>query len=518
MPAITRLRPLPTPAWPTVGHRDAPSFDLSSGSVAAVPGSPPLDGRWSFRGDRPCALLTGKFDGPDCHLTLTFWRSPDGQVPVRPVVRTWTDDPFDALRQLQAAYQTDPPAMDDPPPFCGGLVGYFGYETAHACEQLPGRVRDALALPDLAFLVVDDLVAHDNITGSSWLIAAGRGQSSAAAQLDVEWRLDTLEVEWSASRGRRPAPSLAPADSASGLLRPPGSGPLQTPRDTRPLDLQGVQAQFTRQEYCAAVEHCREAILAGRIFEVCLTQQMSMEFAGKPWDLYRTLGEINPAPYAACLDLPGFAVVSASPERFLKLYGDGMAESRPIKGTAPRGHDPETDAVLRDGLAASAKDRAENVMIVDLVRNDLGRVCVTGSVKVPELCVLESYPTVHQMVSTIRGRLAPGRDALDLVRACFPGGSMTGAPKVEAMKLIDEVEQTTRGVYAGALGYLDRRGTMDLAIVIRTLVCKDGRAWLGTGGAITADSDPGAEYDETLAKARALIQAVQSSRTVRDGR
>ena len=297
---------------------------------------------------------------------------------------------------------------------------------------------------------------------------------------------------------------MASADSAS--------------REIRQTSLDGVTAQFTREEYCAAVEHCREAILAGRIFEVCLTQQMSMQFAGSPWDLYRTLGEINPAPYAACLDLPGFAVVSASPERFLKLNGDRVAESRPIKGTAPRGTDPEADAALRDGLASSSKDRAENVMIVDLVRNDLGRVCETGSVKVPELCVLESYPTVHQLVSTIRGRLAPERDALDLVRACFPGGSMTGAPKVEAMKLIDEVEHTTRGVYAGSLGYLDRRGTMDLAIVIRTLLCKDGRAWLGTGGAITADSDPGAEYDETLAKARALIQAVRSSRTVRDGR
>ena len=500
MPAITRVRPLPTPVWPIVGHRDAPSFDLSSGSVPIVPGSPPMGGRWSFRGDRPCALLTGKFDGSDCHITLTFWRAPDGQVPVRPVTRTWTDDPFEALRQLQTAYQADPPAMDDPPPFCGGLVGYFGYGTAHACEQLPGRVGDVLALPDLAFLVVDDLVAHDDITGSSWLIAAGRGQSAAAAHLDAQWRLDALEHELAMSRSA----DMASADSAS--------------REIRQTSLDGVTAQFTREEYCAAVEHCREAILAGRIFEVCLTQQMSMQFAGSPWDLYRTLGEINPAPYAACLDLPGFAVVSASPERFLKLNGDRVAESRPIKGTAPRGTDPEADAALRDGLASSSKDRAENVMIVDLVRNDLGRVCETGSVKVPELCVLESYPTVHQLVSTIRGRLAPERDALDLVRACFPGGSMTGAPKVEAMKLIDEVEHTTRGVYAGSLGYLDRRGTMDLAIVIRTLLCTDGRAWLGTGGAITADSDPGAEYDETLAKARALIQAVRSSRTVRDGR
>jgi anthranilate/para-aminobenzoate synthase component I len=208
------------------------------------------------------------------------------------------------------------------------------------------------------------------------------------------------------------------------------------------------------------------------------------------------------------LDLPGHQVVSASPERFLSLTADGLVESRPIKGTAPRGADADADAAAAAALADSAKDRAENVMIVDLVRNDLGRVCETGSVTAPEICAVESYATVHQLVSTVRGRLRPDRDAFDLVAACFPGGSMTGAPKIAAMGIAGALEPYRRGVYSGAIGYLDRGGAMDLSIVIRSIVCADGRATLGVGGAVTADSDPGAEYDESLDKAAALLDAL----------
>jgi anthranilate/para-aminobenzoate synthase component I len=226
--------------------------------------------------------------------------------------------------------------------------------------------------------------------------------------------------------------------------------------------------------------------------------------------LYGALREINPAPFAAWLQLPGFQVVSASPERFLRLGPDRIAESRPIKGTRPRGKDAAEDDRLGQDLANSAKDRAENVMIVDLVRNDLGRVAEIGSVAVPEMQVIEPYATVFQMVSTVQARLREDRDALDLVRACFPGGSMTGAPKIEAMKIIDALEPVKRGVYSGAIGYLDHSGVMDLSIVIRTIVCRDGRAIFGVGGAVVADSDPGAEYQETLDKAAALIAAVEA--------
>jgi aminodeoxychorismate synthase component I len=235
-----------------------------------------------------------------------------------------------------------------------------------------------------------------------------------------------------------------------------------------------------------------------------------MDLPGDPWELYAILREINPAPFAAWLQLPGFQVISASPERFLRLDDDRTAESRPIKGTRPRGADAAEDTRLRDDLANSIKDRAENVMIVDLVRNDLGRVAEIGSVEVPELQIIEQYATVFQMVSTIQARLRKDRDPFDLVRACFPGGSMTGAPKIEAMKIIDAIEPVKRGVYSGAIGYFDHSGLMDLSIVIRTIVCQDGRATFGVGGAIVADSDPAAEYQETLDKARALIAAIRA--------
>jgi para-aminobenzoate synthetase component 1 len=237
---------------------------------------------------------------------------------------------------------------------------------------------------------------------------------------------------------------------------------------------------------------------------------MEMGLAGDPWDLYGILREINPAPFAAWLQFPDFQIVSASPERFLSLSSNRVAESRPIKGTRPRGADPVEDARLRDELEKSTKDRAENVMIVDLVRNDLGRVAEIGSVEVPELQVIEPYATVFQMVSTVRAKLRKDRDAVDLVRACFPGGSMTGAPKIEAMKIIDALEPVKRGVYSGAIGYFDHSGVMDLSIVIRTIVCKDGRATFGVGGAVVADSDPQDEYQETLDKAAALIEALQT--------
>ena len=269
-----------------------------------------------------------------------------------------------------------------------------------------------------------------------------------------------------------------------------------------------ARVRFTKDEYCAAVQKCRDHIFAGDVFEVCLTQQMEMDLPGDPWELFGILREINPAPFAAWLQFPGFQVASASPERFLSLDSDRIAESRPIKGTRPRGATAQEDKRLREELASSAKDRAENVMIVDLVRNDLGRVAEIGSVTVPELQIIEQYATVFQMVSTVRARLRADRDCFDLIRACFPGGSMTGAPKIEAMKIIDDLEPVKRGVYSGAIGHIGFDGTMDLSIVIRSIVCKDGRATFGVGGAVVADSDPAAEYQETLDKARALIAAV----------
>ena len=270
-------------------------------------------------------------------------------------------------------------------------------------------------------------------------------------------------------------------------------------------------SSFTRENYLAAVQRVRDYIYAGDIFQANLSQRLEAPLSEPPWTLYRRLRTLNPAPFAAYVDFDGVTVLSASPERFLKVSPDGAVETRPIKGTSPRGVSPEHDAALGLALTESAKDRAENLMIVDLLRNDLSRVCAPSSVRVPELFALENYATVHHLVSTVVGRLGAGRDVVDLIRASFPGGSITGAPKVRAMEIIAELEPSRRGVYCGSIGYLSQTGAADLSIVIRTyLVSPAGgaRVYFSVGGGIVADSDPDAEYRETLDKARALIAAL----------
>lgn len=457
-------------------------------------------GRQSFLGGLPAALLTGKriknpADWPDnwssdhvgggqpFRLELKVWKHPDGLVAEEPEIQVWEDDPFAALRKLQAEYglASDAGPATGNGAFQGGLVGYFGYETAYCIEDLPDSGADDPDLPDLAFMVADAVACQDHRTGAVTLTVTGRGETELAARADA----NRMEAHWRQLLAGKPEPleSTIPKSPA-------------------------IQSDFDLHSYSQAVQRCREHILAGDVFEVCLTHQLETEPAGRPWDIYCRLRHINPAPFAAWLQFPTFQVISASPERFLKLDSHRLAESRPIKGTRPRGGTARQDAALRHELSTSEKDRAENLMIVDLVRNDLGRVAEIGSVEVKDLLTVEEYATVFQLVSTVRARLRPECDALDLVRSCYPGGSMTGAPKIEAMKIIDALEPVKRGVYSGAIGYLDRSGTMDLSIVIRTIVCKSGRASFGVGGAVVADSDPAEEYQETMDKARALIRAL----------
>jgi para-aminobenzoate synthetase component 1 len=256
------------------------------------------------------------------------------------------------------------------------------------------------------------------------------------------------------------------------------------------------------------VERIQAHIRAGDVYQVNLTQQLSAPLAGTAWEFYLRLRRVNPAPFGAFLDGGAWAIVSASPERFLGVTPDGRVETRPIKGTRPRGATAAQDAALIAALRASEKDRAENVMIVDLLRNDLSRVCATGSVAVPELCAVESFATVHHLVSTVTGRLAPGRDAFDLLAAAFPGGSISGAPKIRAMEIIAGLEPVARGVYCGAIGYVSATGAMDTSVAIRTAVVRDGVVHFGVGGGVVADSDPAGEYAESLDKARGLVAAL----------
>jgi para-aminobenzoate synthetase component 1 len=269
-----------------------------------------------------------------------------------------------------------------------------------------------------------------------------------------------------------------------------------------------LKSNFSPEAYKKAVDRVREYIAAGDVFQVNLSQRFEADLEIAPYELYKRLRTINPAPFASYLNFPGVTIVSASPERFLKVQGD-LVETRPIKGTRPRGRDPVEDERLACELVHSTKDRAENLMIVDLERNDLGRVCRYGTVRVTELAILETFPSVFHLTSTIIGRLCRGKSNIDLIKATFPGGSITGAPKVRAMEINDELEPTKRAVYTGSLGYLSFHEDMDISIVIRTFVIKEGRAYFQVGGGIIYDSDAEAEYVETLDKARALITALQ---------
>lgn len=405
-------------------------------------------------------------------------------------IRVMEGNPFDVLQQLLRRYQL--PRLEGFPPFLGGAAGYFAYDLGEHLEVLPSRSRDDLGLPDCYLGFYDTVVAIDHQAGRTYLCSSGLPETEARRaerRAAGRWEqvMERLEQRY------RTVDNRAAVGPGSGML-PAGT----------------VHSNFTREEYCQAVRRAKEYIAAGDIYQVNLSQRLWAETQLTPLELYRRLRRINPAPFAAFLDLEGVKVASASPERFLKVTGR-QVETRPIKGTRPRGRDPESDRRLREELWNSEKDRAELVMIVDLERNDLGRVCEYGSVRVPELFCLEEYATVFHLVSTVVGTLRPGLDVVDLLKASFPGGSITGAPKIRAMEIIDELEGIKRGIYTGAIGYLSFSGDADLNIVIRTFVLVGNRAYFQVGGGIVADSDPEAEYQETLDKARALIQALHAS-------
>jgi aminodeoxychorismate synthase component I len=429
-------------------------------------------GRFSFAGAEPWAVLRAR--GRALELDVRRRVHPAWRVGTH----RRTGDPLAWLREL--APRLDAAPEPDAPPFVGGAVGWFGYELAEQLEPVRLPAAEGAPFADVTFLLVDALLAWDHATGTLRSCALGFDRDPAAAGRAAARALARIE----AHGGRRPA---------------------RTPRPRPPREL-GVEARHSPEDYEGLVDVILGAIGEGDLYQACLTHRIDVGPVGDdPWALYERLRDGNPAPFAAYLALPEGAVLSSSPERFLRLGADGSVEARPIKGTREVGDDADAS---RAALAASEKDRAENVMITDLYRNDLGRVCETGSVDVPELCAIERYGRLHQMVSTVTGRLAPGRDRFDLVRAAFPPGSMTGAPKIAAMRLLAELEPVRRGVYSGALGYLDARGGMDLSVVIRTVLVCDGRAHVHVGGGIVADSTPAAEYRETLDKARPLLAAL----------
>ncbi|MFD0687806.1 aminodeoxychorismate synthase component I [Actinomadura fibrosa] len=384
---------------------------------------------------------------------------------------------FDVLAEELGRLETSAPGLDLP--FVGGFVGYFGYEVK-ADLGSPGAHRSAL--PDAQWLLADRMLAFDHEKGVAYAVALAHDSDDDACRA---W-LDAVERDV-----RRIAPAPPPA---------PPEEPLPDPLVLR-LDR-------TPDEYLRDIGACLDAIRAGQSYELCLTAQASTAPVSRPLDLYRVLRRVSPAPYAAYLRWGDTAVLCSSPERFLRLDADRVVTSKPIKGTAPREPGAAADEAARELLRGSVKDRSENLMIVDLLRNDLGRVCATGTVEVPVLMDVESYATVHQLVSTVCGRLADGLGAVDGLRAAFPGGSMTGAPKPRSMEILDGLERGARGVYSGSLGYLSADGRADLNIVIRTAVTTPDRTTVGIGGAIVALSDPRAELDEIVLKAQGIVRAL----------
>ena len=409
-----------------------------------------------------------------------------------------TANPFAWLLERMRGWTTQ--TIPGLPPLQGGAAGLFSYDLCHHIERLPRPRFDEFAVPDMVVGFYDWVIAIDHAEDRAWIISSGLPEQDERGRLARARR--RIESVQSRLEGAGPAPG---ARSSSRFSRPMARLPLSAahPVAGRP----GILSSFSRKGYLDAVARCLEYLRAGDIFQVNIAQRLLAPFTIPPEQLYLRLRERNPAPFGGYLDAGRFTIASASPERFLQVV-DGLAQTRPIKGTRPRGANPEDDLRLRDELANSPKDRAENVMIVDLLRNDLGRVCKYGTVRVVDPLRIESYEYVHHLVSEVVGRLRPGLHALDLLRAAFPGGSVTGAPKVRAMEIIAELEPSARGAYCGSLGYIGFDGTMDTNLLIRTFTC--GKGWLQfpVGGGIVADSDPEIEYEETMHKAEGMLRAL----------
>jgi para-aminobenzoate synthetase component 1 len=442
---ICSIHPLP--------YRADPGFYF--GAVSRAPGAVLLDA------GRPAAQR-GRYD------LISAW-------PLAELTPEQDETGTDFLQRLRVSLnelgEAETPAGVELP-FAGGLIGYLGYDFGRRLEHLPQTAIDDLDLADARFGLYPWALISDHLLGTS--------------QLLFHPRLDEAERERLCTLFERVQPSAA-----------------------QPFELlEAFRADLDADCYRQALERIQAYIQAGDCYQVNFSQRFRAPYRGDPWTAYQALRAACPTPFSGYQTLPDGAIISLSPERFLQV-SRGQVETRPIKGTRPRDSDPARDADYADDLLSSLKDRAENLMIVDLLRNDLGRSCAIGSVRVPELFALESYPNVHHLVSSVTGKLAPGKDPLDLIAGSFPGGSITGAPKIRAMQIIDELEPTRRALYCGSLLYLDVRGEMDSSIAIRSLLAKDGQLSCWGGGGIVADSDWQAEYQESITKVKVLLETLE---------
>jgi anthranilate synthase component I len=438
--------------------------------------------RYSFLGTEPLMVLTAK----DGRMTLA-------RAGVKRPERLPDGDPLEALRGLLRGFS--PVAVPGLPRFQGGAVGYLAYDMIRHVERLPRSTRDDLELPDAVFLFSDTLVVFDNLRHRLIVIANAHLDGHDPTTLDQAYDRAAVRIGMTLAKLARPPRAIPP-------LTLPAPGPLVA------LGEEGFSSTMDEEAFCEAVRRAKEFIAAGDAYQVVVSRRLDHPLDVDPFTVYRALRTINPSPYLFFLRLGKTTIVGSSPEVLVRVEGDRV-EERPIAGTRPRGATEAEDRAIEEDLRTDPKERAEHVMLVDLGRNDVGRVSELGSVKVTELMVTERYSHVMHLVSHVVGRLRPGADAIDVLRACFPAGTVTGAPKIRAMEIIDALEPTQRGPYAGAVGYVSYSGTLDSCITIRTIVCHGARASIQVGAGIVADSDPKTEWLETGSKARGLVLALR---------
>ena len=434
--------------------------------------------RYSFVGTDPIERLVGTPIGLD--------RIRGGGT------RHLAGDPVALMREVMREYHTQPP--EDLPRFSGGAVGYFAYDVVRHFETIPDENPNEMGLPDLHFMITGTVVVFDHVQGQVYIIANAMldNNESEEAYRQAASRIDDIRNTLQGPVPAREFSTSPPASSAPGGLS------------------QSISANITQEIYQDAVRRAKEYIAAGDIFQVVLSQRFCVDTASDPFDIYRILTQLNPSPYLFYLQLDDVHIVGASPETMVQVE-DRQVTVRPLAGTRRRGATKEEDAVLTQDLLQDPKECAEHVMLVDLGRNDIGRVCEYGTVQTTELMTIEKYSHVIHIVSNVIGRLSDGVDGFDVLSATFPAGTLSGAPKIRAMEIIDELETTRRGVYGGALGYIGFSGNLDLCITIRTMIIKDGHAYIQAGAGIVADSDPETEHIECQNKAAALFRAIQQA-------
>jgi len=422
--------------------------------------------RYSFIGVSPFMILTSKQDQIQLKL-------PERDVFIKM-------DPFECLESILKTYKILAP---QDLPFAGGGIGYFSYDLKDHLEELPAAAVDDLNLPDMYFAFYRAILIHDSLSPGKLLISA-------------------LEID-------------SPRESLENLIKKitltvQSSGTKSTPKETKtnPIRELSLESNFSKKNYIHSIQTIIKHIRAGNIYQACLSQRFKTKWPFSAYALYQKLNTINPAPFSAYLNFEECKIISSSPELFLHIENN-IIETRPMKGTRPRGNTEKEDLLLKNELIKSAKDTAELLMIVDLERNDLGKISVPGSVSVTELKRIETYPTVFQTISIIKSKLAAGINPISALKAAFPGGSISGCPKIQAMKIIEELEPTKRGIYTGAIGYISFHDTMNLNIAIRTMIVKNNDVYFHAGGGITAYSDGEKEYEETLVKAKALIDSLR---------